>query len=244
MAVTTIAVLSGCGQNSANVGAISPGLGTGGIPNGFGNGACVPVNQAISFVGQNIYMDWANVVGGTLPSIGSLAQAQGSVGQIAVGMGGIPQGGYGVAQFSTGWGNSQFGSVQMSASSAGQAFNGMPYSGFPQGTYAPSWYNSYQSQPGYTAGYINVQGSVTLSQMSLYDMSLAYGSFGFNQTGGIALGGIQGSVPGSFPMTGFGGQSLCVSQMAINLGHWNQTLYGGNVFLYLNGTQNLYVLQF
>jgi hypothetical protein len=39
-------------------------------------------------------------------------------------------------------------------------------------------------------------------------------------------------------------QQVCVSGISMNVGHYYNTIYGGNVYLYLNNTQHGYVLYF
>lgn len=43
---------------------------------------------------------------------------------------------------------------------------------------------------------------------------------------------------------GFNPGQICVSGIAFDLGHYYYTIYGGHVYLYLNGTQHGYVLYF
>ena len=51
----------------------------------------------------------------------------------------------------------------------------------------------------------------------------------------VVPGQIPGQIPGQY---GQYGQVPCVSGVAFNLGNYNGTLYGGFVWLYINGTQH------
>jgi hypothetical protein len=87
-------------------------------------------------------------------------------------------------------------------------------------------------------------GTIILSQTKL---QIIYGLFGLNYSnlnspysGGIPQVGFP-NVGMSFPQTQ---QAPCVSGIGISMTHFGTTLYGGRVYLYLNGSQHGDYLQF
>jgi hypothetical protein len=68
----------------------------------------------------------------------------------------------------------------------------------------------------------NASGYVQISPVTRQDI--------LNQ---VQMGGLPGKV-----------DSVCVSGIAINVGHYNNTIYGGSVYLYLNGSSHGYALYF
>lgn len=86
LALLTIPFIVGCGQNNAP----PPPMGATGYP-GYGGiggpGACVPPTGVISFTGTGIYMDAANIRGGSIPPTASSLVAGQTFGEVIVGMG-------------------------------------------------------------------------------------------------------------------------------------------------------------
>jgi hypothetical protein len=105
-----------------------------------------------------------------------------------------------------------------------------PYPGYPTGT-APSPYPSTGMGQAQTA---SVTGFLQLNPATVQDIA-------FKFSGG--MGGY--TQPGYFPQPGYPQQQqLCVSGIAMNLGHYYNYIYGGAVYLYLNGTNHGYVVPF
>ncbi|MBC7690789.1 MAG: hypothetical protein H7222_03400 [Methylotenera sp.] len=180
----------------------------------IGGGGCIPIQQQIPFQAQGIYFDSANIQGGRIPS----GQQAGS---IVVG-GPVVAGQYGRSGAN--------GTIAMDIAMQGQG---------------------YQSQAGwsYYKGPVNGQGFVQISPLALQELQQM-----------VATGYLQ--VPGATPTSGYtpnpaypqpgnpqpgypqAGSNLCVSSIAINVGHSNQTIFGGVVYLYLNNSNVAYPMQF
>jgi len=222
-------LVTGCGSsNGTNVGQNGGRLGTGGLP-----GGCIPMAQQIGFNGTGVRFDWANIVGGAVPN-------SAPVGQITVtaGAAGGPYSRSGVD-----------GTISLNAQQLGQAGN--PQTGYPQTGYPQTGYPQQQSSTA------NIQGFVQISPQTQSDIIFQV------QSGRIPIGNMGGgtTVP-QLPQPGMPGYNpyqpqqpynpyqpqqqtqVCVSGIAINVGHYYNTIYGGNVYLYLNGTQRGYVLYF
>ncbi len=226
--------LSGCGKSS-NGNAVAQAQGIDprtGLPIGggaIGSGGCIPITQAVQtgipVVMQNIYMDSANIVGGMIPNSSQ------QVGAIGFGGGNA----YGMYQRT-----SPYGTIRLDLNQIG-AYNGMPYSGYPSqsmwnqsGSYAwgntgqyPYGYNNYNQGNQMVSG----QGIITVSSTAM--QAILYK---------VMSGEIQINVNPQVVMQQ--PQAVCVSAVAINVGHYNNLIYGGNVYLYLNGTSRGYILQF
>lgn len=81
-------------------------------------------------------------------------------------------------------------------------------------------------------------GFVTISSATQQDIM-----FRFSGTGG-AYPTPYPTYPGTTPMPTAPQSVPCVSGIAMDVGHYYNTIYGGNVYLYLNNTQNGYALYF
>ena len=103
-----------------------------------------------------------------------------------------------------------------------------------------------------TVGNGTANGTITLSRTKL---QIIYGLFGLNYsslstpyTGGVPQTGFPSlGMPFNAPgmtQTQLQQQAPCVSGIAISLSHYGTTLYGGRVYLYLNGSQHGDYLQF
>lgn len=236
MAAIVGLTLTACGKSSddnSNVysqgGYYPPGT-TG--PGGQVSGQCAPITGPIPFTIQGAYMDWANIVGGQIPfssqAIGSVLVGGGAAGGQYVGQG-------------------SDGTISMQLMPGGYPNQGyMPYSGYPN--------QSYPGQPGqYAYGYNNayggqqfVSGAGTIQLSALVIQDIVYKV----QTGQIPIG-----LNGGYQQPGYGypqypqynqinPQQICVSAIAMNLGHYYNKVYGGKVYLYLNGTSRGYVMYF
>ena len=242
LAILGVAFLSGCG--SGNNGSTAPVVGTsnGLYGLGVGAGGCVPITQPISFQINGAYFDSSNLVGGQIPQTGT------SIGQFAgIGAGGGIVGSY----VGSNW---TYGTVSMQINSMGAYQSGIynsqypsyqvPYSGYPQ--YAPN--NPYGSYGSVNPNQAVVQGSIQISPSMINTIMSQMSPYGYGGYPSPYNTGMQQGLfayPGVSPQPlGAGGGYPCVSQVAMNIGHSGFQLYGGQVFLYMNGTANGYVLQF
>lgn len=221
--------LGGCKPASSstpnNVGGVGSGL--------AGAGGCIPVNQPISFTGTGVYFDWNDIIGGQIPG----AQA---VGQMYIG-GNAAGGPYTRNQ-------PNWASIRMSVTPAAQSNQ----YGYNQG---------YQQNLDNYTGPANITGVVQLSQLALTDLTnmVASGQIPIQPTGvapgyGYGNGYMPQPVYGQpgYGQPGYGqpinqGQ-ICVSQIAVKLGHYHTTITGSfpgaGVYLYLNNSQHGYRLTF
>jgi hypothetical protein len=187
----------------------------------------VPVSSQIPFTANGIYVDSANIVAGAVP--GSQ-----SVGQVAIG-GAMTGGPYQAACQSLPTGCA-YANLSMNIIPMNQTTT-IPYPGYPTGTY-PSPYpmptTGLQSQMANASGILQITPGAQQDIMNKVAMNpSAFGmSYPYTQ-------------PGMIPQPGYPQQTqVCVSAIAMNMGHYNNAIYGGNVYIYLNGTQHGYVLSF
>ena len=227
------AVLVGCGSHN-NDSATAPIVTS---PNGTipgtvlpGGGGCVPINQAIPFTAQGIYFSYANIVGGYVPG------NQQPIGQVVIG--GAAQGG----QFSR---NAVDLNISMNIIPNQVQYNGQYPTGYPNSIYpgtVPTGYQNpqYSGIPGYntygqTPGLANATGVITINPATQQEIMAQFGGMTTGTTGYPYTQNPYGTGT-TYP---YGtGQVPCVSGIAFNLGNYNGVLYGGFVWLYLNGTQH------
>jgi len=221
---STLALLTGCGTGSST-GPYPPG----GVPQPLPGlpAGCAPITSPVGFTASNIYFSWSSVIGGILPNNGQ------SVGQVIVG------------------GAAAGGPYQRSGVDGSISMNITPMN-TAQPTYGTSYSTGYYG--GTATQTANATGIVTISPQVQQQIMMAYGgtSGSYYPTYGTSYptsypSTYPSTYPGTMPMTQMptmGGQQVCVSGIAFNLGHYGTTLYGGNVFLYLNGTQRGYALYF
>jgi hypothetical protein len=221
IALGAAATFTGCGKSGSGVG--GSGGGVGGNGGWGGNGSCVPISSPIGFQGNNIYFDSANIIGGWIP------QTTQQIGQMTVGGGG----GSGPYQR-----QAVDGTITMNIynTQQGQYPQQQPYQGFPTGTYN----GSYPSGPTQLA---NAQGTIYISQRTQADIQWRFG--GGQYSGGYTQPYFpspyqQYPTQQQYPQQNY--QQVCVSGIAMNLGHYNNYLYGGRVYLYLNNTTPGYIL--
>lgn len=265
LAILGLPILAGCGQNQPiqNIpGGQYPGIPGGYIPGSpVGNGQCMPISMPIVFSGQGVYADYANIVGGRIPYSGQ------QIGQIFPG--GAPGGVGGMMTYNT-MPNRPDGAVTLTLGQnfGGQPYGGqVPYAGYPNQYTAPMpsqmpympWTGA---QPGYVPqtwgpNLATIMGQIQISPMVQQDimMRVQMGQIpiGYGQMGGMP-GQFPGQMPGQMPFgygqPGYGqnyyGQNICVSSIAMNMGKWDTQglIYGGQIYLYLNGTMHGYVLHF
>jgi hypothetical protein len=238
LAALALPALMGCGKSNNDAAATSgsvPAYYNGsGYYNGYaiGSAGCIPLTgQAIPFTISQMYFDSANLVAGRMPRTGQV------VGQVMVAGGYAPQG-YG----STFYRQGVDGTLQISVNQTNLgAYSGSPYTGYP-----------YSQQYSQTAGLRDGTGVLQINPQTLQDIQYQFSGGGYY---GSAWGGQPATqygasyptqyYPNQFPQfTGQYQSQICVSGIAIEMGHYNQTLYGGNVYLYLNGSDHGYVIPF
>lgn len=238
------AVLVGCGSSNNTTPAVIPGTTVptagGVLP---GGGSCAPITGPIPFTGQGIYFSYTSIVGGYVPG-----SAQ-PIGQVVVG--GAATGG----QFSR---NAVDVNISMNVIPAGMSYGGTYPPGYPNSIYPGTIPTGYQypttsgitGYPGYAGfgqspGTASVQGVLTINPADQQAIMLQFGSGSYGTIPGYPgtypgsnPGTYPSTYPGAYPGTGAYGQVPCVSGVAFNLGNYNGILFGGYVWLYLNGTQH------
>ncbi len=268
IAILSLAILSGCGSNPQSNTPINGanGLYPGGVGGMIGGGGCVPVSTPISFQAQGVYADYANLVMGRLPSTGQ------QVGQVVVGAGSMmANGGYNSYATYPGRVN---GAMTLSLGQGNYGQVGLPYSGYPYGssnvgmnttplmTGMNNMYSQYPAQNGYASSNWNamtssatgmIQLSAAAQQQIMYMVQSnpsMYGGYG-GMTGMNGYNTGMMNMPGyNTGMTGMNGMygmsSACVSSIAMNIGKWDsyRLIYGGTVYLYLNGSTHGYAATF
>ncbi|HCM40558.1 MAG: hypothetical protein A2070_00430 [Bdellovibrionales bacterium GWC1_52_8] len=187
--------------------------GVGGIGGGL-IGGCIPITAQIGFTGTNVYYDSSNIRGGLIPGTN---QAIGQISVTTAAAGGPYQ-----RQGSDG-------TISMNVLPQGVVAPQYPYN---TGYYPPV--NSYQPQGG-----ASVTGFIALSQLVQNDIMMKF-SNGMTNTGYAYPYTQPGVVNPYTPQI----PNVCVSGVAMDVGHTYQThmLYGGRFYLYMNNTQNGYIL--
>ncbi len=244
LAALAIPVLvGGCGKKDAGSTTSNntqPGYyyGPNGSPYINGTGGCIPLSnlmsgQPIGFQINGAYFSGVSLVGGYMPRTGQ------SVGQVAIGGGGSggPYSRTGVD-----------GSLSMNIQAGGIAYgSNYPYTNYNNQPYMN--YGGYQSPTQATA-----TGVLQISQATLQDMLYQSGGQYANYWGGSQP---YGTIPGSFPNNSFypgpfqqygygngNASQVCVSGLSFDLGVYQQTFYGGYVYVFLNNTSHGYALYF
>ncbi|MEK6704651.1 MAG: hypothetical protein AABZ06_02590 [Bdellovibrionota bacterium] len=225
-AITSLIALTGCGKNSDTpppVGSVPAPL-----PGSLG---CVPINAPIPFTATNIYFSGVSIVGGQVPGSSQM-------GQIIIG-GGIEGGPY--------QRNGVDGTISMNVVPTNTT-NTWNYPGtYPGGTYPGGSYpggtypGSYPGlQPTVQApSAANATGFVSIAPMTQQDIMWKFGNGQFN-----GQPGYYNPLYPSMPQPVAPQTQACVSGIALNVGHYYNTIHSGNVYLYLNNTQHGYVLYF
>ncbi len=238
LTVIGLTLLSGCGKSKNTQlpqPVIAPPIIAPG-PGGIVSGGCIPINQPITFNAQNIYFGWANIVGGRVP------MSQQQVGTVVIG-GGVTNGQYSRAGVD--------GTISMNINPSGAYSQPYPFNGYNQGA-NPYYYNGAYPQGNTSSQMANAQGTITINPDRQRDILWKFGNgnginntyFGFN-TGYQPQNGYYMYQPGynqSMPAVNPG--SVCVSQVAFDLGHYHSLIYGGRVFLFLNNSDHGYILYF
>jgi len=183
--------------------------------------SCVPLDQPIGFQATGIYMDSLSIYAGAIPSIIDKNQPLGATaGQVTLSTGGTVVGAYQPQQ------------DQQNTLDGNISINITPTSSI-QGQTAPGM------APMSNA---NASGTLTLSQSKL---QIIYGLFGLNYGNQSTpyLGAVPFNTPGMTQIQ-LQEQTPCASSIAISLNHYGTLLYGGRVYLYLNGKQRGDYLEF
>lgn len=228
IAASSLALLTGCGQNGNNNVAPPPGVSAPGLI----GGGCVPINSTTTipfsvtgmYIGSEAARDM-RVLAGTIPAGDKLAT--GTYGIVALNNGGMvqPQG-YNLATFQ---GRRVDGTtISLSVSAAGGAMAPQQY---------PQQYPTTGISP---TGQYNATGYIQVSpfiQQLLIQTATGSSGYGINQP-------ILNQYPGTYPSTQYPGQypngaQICVSNVALSLqrtlASYANWLYMGEVYFYLSG---------
>jgi hypothetical protein len=103
-------------------------------------------------------------------------------------------------------------------------------------------YGQYPSQ--WQTKTVNVQGTLQLSYLVIQDIMARFAGNGGVPTVQNGYPNYYGQQGGNFWFPQPGQQQVCASGIAMNVGHYHTTVYGGQVYLYLNGTDHGYILYF
>ncbi len=178
--------------------------------------ACVPINAQISFTATNIYFSSVNIEGGNVPGMTQ------PYGQVMIG--GSPTGG---PYQRTGVDGTVSINITPVQSAAVPPVPTIGYTG------------NYGNQSALQAPALaNATGFVAISPQTQADIMYQYGGaatqYGY---------GNQGYLPQpTLPVNP--AQQVCISGIALDLGHYYNTIYGGHVYLYMNNSQSGYKLFF
>jgi hypothetical protein len=102
------------------------------------------------------------------------------------------------------------------------AYSGVPYSGY-------TGYSGYGTNYGVSPTQVEIQGYLQLNSYAIQAIGSAYSYNPYGSVYGSAYG--TGTVP-------------CVSNISMNMGTEGYTLYGGNVYLWINGSSSPVTIQF
>jgi hypothetical protein len=216
--------LAACGaaeptQTNTRVGGTSGSVGS--LP----TASCVPMTQQIPFTASNAYVASRKIYAGTIPSTGSVGTVM--VGG-AVGGGGTYQG--------VGLDNSVI-SMNLTPTS-GQTTTGSAYTGYTD------WlaYQSYATATGFLQiGTMLQQQAALLVQLGQIPITgLTSGAIGYTSTWTTPSATMPGQTVSINP------SQLCVSNLAftLNIHPYYNTLYIGDVYVYLNNTQHGFTIEF
>lgn len=234
LVIAAIPALTGCGSNNPD--SAPPGNVVNPLPTTPVAPLCVPITSPIAFTGTGISFDWANILGGSIPADPYAGRNQPiTAGTITI-----------AAATTTPTG----GPFQRSGVDGTISMNITQNTTVPVPTPYPTMPNTYPGYPYYPGGYqanqfgaapASATGFVAISQMAQQD--IVYTMSG-SSSGTTAFPGLN-YYPGynTLPTTTTG-TIPCVSGMAIDVGHYYNTIYGGYVYLYMNNTQHGYKLYF
>lgn len=104
-----------------------------------------------------------------------------------------------------------------------------------QGMYPPTYPNTGTPTGNIAPTRANATGFITISSATQQDILYKFG--------GTGTVGYNPYLPGAAPQP-MAPNYPCISAIAIDVGHYYNTIYGGNVFVYLNNTQHGYALYF
>jgi hypothetical protein len=170
------------------------------------------MEQAVSFSATNIYLDWANIMGGNL--LDPIFQQIGTITLVTGGP--ISQGGTMVLQNYP----NRYGTLNMNVTPLSTAQT-LPYPAYPQLSFPFQYPSSYPPAPsGFQSKTANAVGTLTLSPFAQQEIIsiLKNGS-------GVAEVLRNAS-------------SYCISGLAINAGHYQNIIYDLEIYLFLNRTSN------
>ncbi|MGK5085914.1 hypothetical protein WDW37_21710 [Bdellovibrionota bacterium FG-1] len=220
LVIASLAVSTGCGKSDPAANPGTPGavpVAPIGTPLTPVPTTCVPINAQIPFTATNIYFSSVNIVGGAVPG-----ETQ-AYGQVMIG--GSPTGG----------------PYQRTGVDGTVSINIMPsqQANVPTPPVGIMPYNGYGTQSNLQPPSLaNANGFVAISAQTQADIMWQFGGGGTQypnyNTGYLP----QPTLPVNQA------QQVCISGIALSLGHYYNTIYGGHVFLYLNNSQSGYKLYF
>lgn len=225
LAIASLTFLSGCGAEEPTppiARPITP------APGGLGSVGCVPISSpsGIGFTASNLYFSWSSIIGGDLP------MSPQTIGQVTVAPGTVQGGAYQNRPVPAD--PTTIISMNITPTNTTQTAQA-PYPGYPN----QSWMSPYSAPSGMEgATTANATGVIKLSPIIQSDIASIFG-------GGVGtFPGLTSGSPGSIlPTTAPTNTNLCVSGIALNLGRYYNTIYGAEIYLYMNNTQSGYILK-
>jgi hypothetical protein len=229
VAIASLAgIMSACGSSSGS--SVAGIAGIGGVGGTASNsGGCVALTTTMSFSATNAYIDSANIY--AVPS--GTASTAGTM-ETYVSAGGAVSTTTGNGVYSNTW-NSNVSDAYVSMTVAnyntGYSTGGYGYGTIPSPTigtgypYGSSGTSAYESLTG------SLQFTATRWENLIYEFQSQYGYGGTGYTG---VGTIPTVGSNTIP-------NVCVSGVAMSVGHYNNLLYGGAILLFLNNNPSSYI---
>lgn len=215
LAAASLPLLMGCGSQNGSGSSIGyiPGSVVGGV------GSCIPVNAygtnaQIPFTGSNAQFTPLSIRAGKIPSSATNEPYAGQTFGTTVMGGSVTGGPYQKSNMSGD-------TISMNIQPGAYA---QPYQPYP--TTYPTYPTTYPTQTSNAA----INGFVTLGSGKLQEIAYFFGNGGYQQP--------YSPYNPYAPMPTMPQSTACISGIAMNLGVQNSQLFGGNVYLYLNNSQN------
>lgn len=232
VAIASLAgVMSACGSSS---GSSAPGIaGIGGVGGTASNtGGCVPLTTTMSFSATNAYIDSANIYAvpsGTTGGIGTTGTMT-----TYVSAGGAVATTLGNGVYSNTWNSAVSDAyVSMTVNNYNTGYSTTVPSGYGYTIPTPTIGTGYPYGAVGSSAYESLTGSLQFTSLRwetlIYEFQSEYGYGGVGTTGTIPTVGAT-TIP-----------NVCISGVALSVGHYNNLLYGGNILLFLNNNPSSYI---